>query len=46
MNNNKDDLPNIDNLVEEFLDKRIEYRKLSAELNQLRKNIVNVGSIV
>jgi hypothetical protein len=44
MNDNKDDLPNLGNLVEEFLDKRIEYRKLSAELNQLRKNIYYLKS--
>ena len=44
MNDNKDDLPNLGNLVEEFLDKRIEYRKLSAELNQLRKNIYHLKS--
>ncbi len=44
MDDNKYELPNLGDLVEEFLDKRIEYRKLSAELNQLRKNIYYLKS--
>jgi|TARA_B110000259_G_C13909375_1_gene360226 hypothetical protein len=35
----EDDVYDFNSLIEEYLDKRIEYRKLSAELIQLRKNI-------